>query len=190
MQKGGKRPGIKGLRARVVLTFLGAVLFQACTQPVQGPPEARIEWLPEEERRPVDLSGTFLRPDGQETALVGNAHGEAVFLNLWATWCGPCLEEMPSMAALHEKLAGKGLRMVAVSDEDPETVRLFLEDYPYPFEVLLDPESLLMQRFEVIGIPTTLIIDPQGRLALLHTGASHWDTPGVVEQFDLLLAGP
>jgi peroxiredoxin len=79
--------------------------------------------------------------------------------------------------------------MVAVSEEDPETVREFLADSPYPFKILMDPENVLGNRFALISIPLTFIIDREGRLALRQTGAYHWDAAEVVEQFEPLLAG-
>ena len=171
------------------------LLILGCVEPADSPveielPSEPIEWLTEEERPPLDLSGTFLNLEGEEVSLLDpDAEGNVVFLNLWATWCGPCLAEMPAMASLYQQLSGNGFSMVAVSDEDPETVREFLEDSPYPFTILLDPDNVLGRRFEVIAIPSTFIIDRQGRLALRQTGAYHWDAAEVIEQFEPLLAG-
>ncbi|MDA2935095.1 TlpA family protein disulfide reductase [Acidobacteria bacterium AH-259-D05] len=171
----------------VALLMLGVLLIVGCGQPVEYPVET-IQWLPEEDRQAMDLSGTFKTLEGEDVPLL-DSDGEStvLFLNIWATWCAPCLEEMPSMASLHEELSEQGLSMIAVSDEDPETVRQFLEEHPYPFTILLDPENILGQRFEVMAIPSTFIVDRQGRLALRHTGAYFWNSAGVMEQFRPLL---
>ncbi|MEE8350014.1 MAG: TlpA disulfide reductase family protein [Acidobacteriota bacterium] len=180
----------------MVPLMVGTLLILGCVEPADAPADASIElpseplgWLAEEERQPMDLSGTFKTLDGEDVSLLDpDTEGNVVFLNLWATWCGPCLAEMPAMASLYQELSENGFSMVAVSDEDPEEVRDFLKDSPYPFTILLDPENLLGQRFEVMAIPSTFIIDRQGRLALRQTGAYHWDASNVIEQFDPLLA--
>ena len=186
--------GGKFKKAAVPLMVV-ALLILGCVEPADSPveielPSEPIEWLTEEERPPLDLSGTFLNLEGEEVSLLDpDAEGNVVFLNLWATWCGPCLAEMPAMASLYQQLSGNGFSMVAVSDEDPETVREFLADSPYPFKILMDPENVLGNRFAVILIPSTFIIDREGRLALRQTGAYHWDAAKVIEQFEPLLAG-
>lgn len=183
------------LKKIAVPLMVVALLILGCVQPADSPveielPSEPLKWLAEEERPHLDLSGTFLNLEGEEVSLLDpDAEGNVVFLNLWATWCGPCLAEMPAMASLYQQLSGSGFSMVAVSEEDPETVREFLADSPYPFKILMDPENVLGNRFAVIAIPSTFIIDREGRLALRQTGAYHWDAAEVVEQFEPLLAG-
>lgn len=183
------------LKKIAVPLMVVALLILGCVQPADSPveielPSEPLKWLAEEERPPLDLSGTFLNLEGEEVSLLDpDAEGNVVFLNLWATWCGPCLAEMPAMASLYQQLSGSGFSMVAVSEEDPETVREFLADSPYPFKILMDPENVLGNRFAVRSIPSTFIIDREGRLALRQTGAYHWDAAEVVEQFEPLLAG-
>ena len=183
------------LKKIAVPLMVVALLILGCVQPADSPveielPSEPLKWLAEEERPPLDLSGTFLNLEGEEVSLLDpDAEGNVVFLNLWATWCGPCLAEMPAMASLYQQLSGSGFSMVAVSEEDPETVREFLADSPYPFKILMDPENVLGDRFAVRAIPSTFIIDREGRLALRQTGAYHWDAAEVVEQFEPLLAG-
>ena len=183
------------LKKIAVPLMVVALLILGCVQPADSPveielPSEPLKWLAEEERQTLDLSGTFLNLEGEEVSLLDpDAEGNVVFLNLWATWCGPCLAEMPAMASLYQQLSGSGFSMVAVSEEDPETVREFLADSPYPFKILMDPENVLGNRFAVISIPSTFIIDREGRLALRQTGAYHWDAAEVVEQFEPLLAG-
>ncbi len=92
------------------------------------------------------------------------------------------------MASLYQEFSDQGLAMVAVSNEDPEVVRGFLEEHPYPFKILLDPEDTLSLRLNVMALPTTFIVDRQGRIALQQLGSYAWDSPGMIEQFRPLLA--
>lgn len=145
------------------------------------------DWIPAERRPPADLSGDFRTLDGQSVSLDQYRNG-ILFLNVWATWCGPCRAEMPDMATLYERLSGEGLSMVAVTDEDPQTVSQFLKGSPYPFTVLLDPSGTLTKRFDIDGIPTTFVIDREGRLALRKVGSYDWGSADSVRLFRQLLS--
>ena len=135
----------------------------------------------------VDLSGEFLTVEGRHVSL-DDYQGKLLFLNFWATWCGPCRQEMPSMAELYRELGDSGLSMVALTDEDPEIVQAYLENRPYPFPVLLDPEGTLFRRLKVRGLPTTLVLDEENRILLEHVGGYQWNTPDLMEKFRELLA--
>jgi len=173
---------------RMAPPILGVLLILGCAQPPELPAYER-EWLAVEERVPMDLSGTFKTLDGEDVPLIdSDLESKVLFLNLWATWCLPCLEEMPAMASLYQEFSDQGLAMVAVSNEDPEVVRKFLEKHSYPFTILLDPEDILTPRFKVVALPTTLIVDRQGRLALRQLGSYRWDSPAMIEQFRPFLA--
>lgn len=175
--------------------FLLTLFFvYSCVEPPAGSPgdtgfPGDVAWLDEGEREPVDLSGSFMTLDGKEVRLNDLRHGKPLFLNVWATWCAPCRAEMPWMAALYEELSSEGLTMVAVSDEPADVVQEYLKENPYPFTVLLDSENLLPMRFEIQGIPTTLVIDREGRLVMRHTGAYQWDAPESVAKFRQLVEG-
>ena len=173
---------------RIAPLILGFLLILGCAETFE-PSQTVREWLPTQDRQPMDLSGIFKTVDGEDASLINpEAESQVVFLNMWATWCLPCLEEMPSMASLYQEFSDEGLTMVAVSNEDPEVVRDFLEDHPYPFSIVLDSEDILALRFDVMALPTTFIIDRQGGLALRQIGSYHWDSPAMIEQFRPLLA--
>ncbi len=173
---------------RMAPPILGVLLILGCAQPPELPAYER-EWLAVEEREPIDLSGTFKTLDGEDVPLIdSDLESEVLFLNLWATWCLPCLEEMPAMASLYQEYSDQGLAMVAVSNEDPEVVRGFLEEHPYPFKILLDPEDTLSLQLTIMALPTTFIVDRQGRIALQQLGSYAWDSPAMIEQFRTLLA--
>jgi thiol-disulfide isomerase/thioredoxin len=135
----------------------------------------------------IDLSGRFTDLDGRPVSLE-EYRGKVLFLNLWATWCPPCRREMPAMAGLYERFSRQGLSMVAVSNEDRETVREFLEKNSYPFTILLDTEDVLARRFAVRAIPTTLVMDSNDRLLLSHVGYRDWNSPEMREVFSRWLA--
>jgi thiol-disulfide isomerase/thioredoxin len=143
-------------------------------------------WLGKGERIKVDLSGKLTNLEGRTVSL-NDLRGEVVFLNFWATWCGPCLAEMPSIAKLHEEFSQDGLEIVAITNEDREPVNRFLDEYPYPFKVWLDPEDQLAGRLNIWSIPMTLILDKNGKLVHFHQGARLWDAPDVRENLKLVL---
>ncbi len=138
--------------------------------------------------RQVDLSGTFITPDGEEIRLA-DLDGKIFFINFWATWCAPCRLEMPSMAALYQQFRDSGLVMVAISDEDAATIRTFLDSNPYAFGILLDQgeDHSFARRHGVRALPTTLVSDPAGHLIFEHVGANNWDSPQMLEKFSQLL---
>jgi len=143
-------------------------------------------WLEKDARIPVDLSGSFYTVDGKETTL-DEYSDDVLFLNFWATWCGPCRAEMPSIAALQDKLGREGLRVLAVTDEDFSTVESYLKGNRFPFTVLIDQEAKLSGRLRIWAVPWTLILDKERNLVHFHSGARLWDTPDVVENLEHIL---
>jgi len=100
--------------------------------------------------------------------------GEVVFLNFWATWCGPCVAEMPSIQRLHDQIAGDGVRFVVVSDEDPETVRRFRREKGFTFPIYIR-DGALPGIFSVSAIPTTFVLDRNDQVVFRHSGSARWD---------------
>ncbi len=107
---------------------------------------------------------TLTSLDGKTYTLAG-LKGRVVLLNFWATWCPPCRKEMPDMEKLYREYESKGLTVLAVSDEDRETVERFLAKTSYTFPILLDPGRKVNDAFMVEGIPKTFLFDREGRLA-------------------------
>jgi thiol-disulfide isomerase/thioredoxin len=166
----------------ISISIFGLFLAIYIVTPRPGEP---IEWIPAEKRQSIDLSGDFNTLDGLKVSLTQQSN-QVLLLNVWATWCGPCRAEMPDMAALYEELSDEGLAMVAVTDEDPQTVSHFLKKNPYPFRVLLDPLGTLRKRCMYV-IPTTFVIDRQGRVALRRIGSHKWGSSESVRDFRRLL---
>jgi len=110
--------------------------------------------------------------------------GKVALLNFWATWCPPCRTEMPSIQALHEKMRGAAFEIMAISvAEKPAVVRDFLTSSPYSFPMYLDESGEASAPFAGRGIPTTFVLDKQGRAIAAVIGARSYDGPEVVALF-------
>ncbi len=114
--------------------------------------------------------------------------GQVVVLNFWATWCPPCVEEMPSLQRLQDLLGDDGLKVVAVSvDERYTDIPSFVADHGLRFLILHDLGKRVSRRYEVFQFPETWIIRRDGTLASHIIGARDWAAPGSVEIFRDLL---
>ncbi|MFQ6066609.1 MAG: TlpA family protein disulfide reductase [bacterium] len=110
--------------------------------------------------------------------------GKVVFLNFWATWCGPCREEMPSMEKLWQRFKEKAFVILAVDlREKKEEISSFMKDYGLTFPVLLDSRGEVGSIYAVRAIPTTYLIDSQGRIVGKALGARDWASQ---DAFDLI----
>ena len=117
--------------------------------------------------------------------------GKTIFLNVWATWCGPCVQEMPSIAALakNPRLKDRGVEFVCVSvDDSSRTVRQFLEGRDWSMTFLRIGSGPTPAVFATDGIPATFLIDPNGRIAATTVGAAQWNEPEVVDFIEKLSA--
>lgn len=109
--------------------------------------------------------GTAAEPD------LDALRGKVVFVDFWASWCSPCHDSFPWMQAMHQKYAQDGLIIIAINvDQDPREAARFLARYPHPFLIEFDPEGRLAQRFAVQGMPSSYLIDRQGRQRYRHQG--------------------
>jgi thiol-disulfide isomerase/thioredoxin len=103
--------------------------------------------------------------------------GKVVLLNFWATWCGPCKEEMPSLARLQSEFDPKKVRVVTVTtDIHPQGIKQFLDHLGIRLPVLFDEDQELSRMFMVRGLPTTILIDQDGHALGRAVGPRSWDT--------------
>jgi len=124
---------------------------------------------------------------------LGDFRGEVVLLNIWATWCGPCRIEMPSMERLQQQLGSKGLKIVAVSVDvagSEERITAFARELGLTFELLHDAPGTIQRDYQTTGVPETFVIDREGRVRRRIIGADDWSSAANVAFFERLLAEP
>jgi thiol-disulfide isomerase/thioredoxin len=140
---------------------------------------------------PADYSWSLQDLDGRPVSFA-KYRGKAVFLNVWATWCPPCREELPSIANLARSPRLADVAFVCASvDDEAGTVRRFLEGKGWPITFLHAGPANLPSAFITGGggLPSTFLIAPDGRIAASAVGSADWDVPAVVEFLERL-AGP
>jgi len=117
-----------------------------------------------------------------KAAKLANFHGKVVLLNLWATWCGPCREEMPTLDRLQAKLGGPDFEVVALSidQEGVAVVKDFYEELGLKaLSIFVDESMTAPVALKALGVPTTLLISREGQEIGRHTGPAEWDSPEV-----------
>lgn len=114
--------------------------------------------------------------------------GQVVVMTFWATWCPACRSEMPSLEALHERMAGQGVVVLGINGgESPEKVKAFMATSNLSFPVLMDVEGQVHARYRVRQYPVTFIVDPEGRVVERYLGLRDWNAPDVVQTLGSLL---
>lgn len=133
---------------------------------------------------PADLSALPYDGTAEETRTLAALTGGVVLLNLWATWCPPCRAEMPSLAALHERLASEAFSVVAVSIDDKDRNRpqdFLAQAGATSLDYHREPTLTLFNSLRSVGLargmPTTLLMGPDGCVAGALHGAAQWDAP-------------
>lgn len=127
-----------------------------------------------------DMHGNMVR--------LSDFRGKIVFLNFWTTWCPPCREEMPAMEKLHQRLKGGDFVMVGINLQEPASlVRAFFKKFKLTFISLLDSDGAVGRTFAIRSIPTTLILDKEGRIMGAALGARKWDSRKAIALFDHLI---
>jgi peroxiredoxin len=118
--------------------------------------------------------------------------GKVVLLNFWATWCGPCRAEMPSLEALSHEFPSQDVVVVGISGdyEGAQIVQPFMDSFGLTFPILLDPDLAINDRFEVRAIPATIVLDRQGVIRHKFFGAMDWATAKSRDLVRALVAEP
>jgi len=128
---------------------------------------------------PVPAPSVAFQTLGGEVATLADFRGQVVLVNFWATWCAPCVREMPSLQRLHQELADEGLTVLAVSEDraGAAVVRPFLKRLElFGLPIYLDSKGLLARAFVVKGLPTSFLIDRQGQVVAGLVGPMEWDS--------------
>lgn len=183
---------------KALLFAMAVFLLYSCIAKAQASPEdalakafakANLRLL-NQKVSPRDFS---LPPAGADTP--GNTQslsalkGRVVFLNFWATWCGPCRAEMPSMETLYKRCKDKGLEILAVNaGESRQDVLAFMANNGLSFPALIDEDGKVNRAYGIQAIPTTFLIDREGKIILRLVGSIDWDTPEIHAAMEMLLA--
>jgi peroxiredoxin len=177
-----------------ILVFLACAALPAGAAPGGAAPAAGME----DPARTLDL----IKPNRQQQAKdfnvaaleggklrLADLKGKVVFLNLWATWCPPCKEEMPAMERLWQRYKDQGLVVIALSMDSAgaKVVKPFIEQAKYTYRVALDPKMEIAQLYGARSVPSTFIIDRSGALRAIALGPRDWDGRASFAYFDALL---
>lgn len=153
-----------------------------------------LAWINRASFAPLDDGApapTFAYPNlNGDTLALADLRGSVVMLNIWATWCTPCVREMPAMERMYQELRDEGLRVVAVSVDAPggvRDVRSFVDELDLTFDILLDPYGGIEHAYGVSGLPTTFLIDREGRIRRKVIGITMWDEPDAMRSVRELL---
>lgn len=121
---------------------------------------------------------------------LSDSRGKVVLVNFWATWCPPCRSEMPSMQRAWEKLKGEQFALLAVDvGEDEATISGFIKmlGVPLKFPIVLDRDAELVKTWPVMTLPTTFIVNAEGRIVYRAVGERAWDDPQILEKIRALI---
>jgi len=166
--------GMAQRRALMALALTSAMT----ARPRQG--NAAQPGIPEHFEPPRPLPGfTFLDAGGREHTVAAFA-GEVLVINLWATWCPPCVAEMPTLDRLQAALGGLGVRVLALSQDRggaPVVERFYARTGVRHLGIWLDPRGAAARTLGARALPTTLVVDRTGREAMRLLGEAEWDAP-------------
>lgn len=150
--------------------------------PASDEPTAPVSEVPgPAQAQPGPVEVGLPAPDFTATLVDGSSftlseqQGKVVLLNFWATWCGPCVGELPAFTRLVDTYGDKLSLLAVNSREDDQTVRDFLDEHGYTFPVALDPDLAVGELYPTDGIPYTVIIAPDGTVASIQLGAADAD---------------
>ena len=125
-----------------------------------------------------DMAPDFVLPvlGGDSTRSLSDSHGKVRYIDFWASWCPPCRVSIPEIVALHEALGGGRFEVIAISvDERTDDAIEFLKHYPVRYVVLSDSNGETARAYALPGMPTSFVVDPEGRVTLVHVGFRRGD---------------
>ncbi len=177
---------MRNLILLVVIVSIGASVYLVASSGSRSPGE----WV----KSVVvgDLAPDFELEDTQGNKVsLSDLRGKVVMVNFWATWCPPCIEEMPSMETLHESLAGDDFVMLAINTEENgrSLVPAFLDKSPYTFPILYDDKGVVQKRYGVFKFPESFIIHKDGTVAEKIIGPLDWSSLKTIAYFKDLIKG-
>ncbi len=146
-----------------------------------------FRWL----ENPITVAEVLIRNEQKESIELARFNGKIVLLNLWASWCPPCIKELPALDRLQQRLGGDDFIVVAVSlDDDPNLARQMFSDLSIQsMELYSQSAENLGRHFPVDVLPTTFLIDRDGRAMGLLRSSINWDDPELDSLINRLIAG-
>lgn len=141
--------------------------------------------------KPVDAPDFSLQDMDEKKYSIKDFRGKVVLVNFWATWCPPCRREMPSLERLYQKLKGKDFIVLAINQfEDPDHVFAYTGQLGTDptFPILFDRDSKIAEAYKVAGLPTTYLLDKQGKIRYRAVGGREFDHPEVEKLIQALMA--
>ncbi|HET9636269.1 MAG TPA: TlpA disulfide reductase family protein [Gemmatimonadaceae bacterium] len=169
--------------AAVVIGVAGAIAWSATHY-------LRKELFPVELGSKAPDFSAYTLDSTRKVKTLADYRGQVLMINVWATWCLPCRVEMPSIEALQQDYARKGLKIVAVSIDDPgtdEAIRNFAKQYKLTFEILHDPNKDIVDAYDITGYPETFIVGRDGIIRKKLMSATDWNSPDSRALMDRLL---
>ncbi len=160
-----------------------AILKQQLEEPAR-PLDIKLKpYTANPEPQPLDLLDVF-----GKRYIKNNYKNKVTVVNFWATWCPPCVQEIPSLNNLRQLMANEKFELISVNyAEDKETILNFMKKVNVDFPVLLDPSGKEVGKWNVLVFPSTFVIAPNGKIKYGVNAAIHWDDPGVVKALKALL---
>jgi peroxiredoxin len=126
--------------------------------------------------------------DNGQTITRSNFGGKLLVLNFWATWCPPCIQELPSLDAFAQQMKGKGVVVAGISvDKNEQTYRQFLEQARVSFVTARDPEAGISSSYGTFKYPETYVITSDGKVVEKFIGPENWMDPKIIERIQRLL---
>jgi thiol-disulfide isomerase/thioredoxin len=169
-------PAWRALRAIVAIAALACAAraaAQAALLPWSGAPAAPALELRDLDGRPTSLAAL---------------RGKVVLVNFWATWCEPCVEEMPSLQRLRDRLGTARFEVLAVNHQEGEPrIRTFLHTVPVEFPIVRDTDGAVAQAWNARVFPATFVVDAQQTVRYAAVGALDWSAPGIEQRIRALL---
>ena len=159
-------------RTLSVITLIGLLLLSACNG---GRPPRIGETAPD-----------FTLTDGQRTVTLSQMRGKPVLLNFWASWCAPCVEEMPSLVQLQKQMGDKATVLAISLDSDDSAYKQFVRDHNVDLLTVRDPKQISNTLYGTFKFPETYVIDKDGKIVRKFIGAVDWTNPEIMDYVNKL----